>query len=137
LKAITVRQPWTWAIINAGKDIENRNWKTHFRDSVAIHAAVGITRDEYEDGCKYIKNVSSRIKIPAYEELVRGAIIGTVEIVDCVQDSDSLWFQGKYGFVLARPKLLLEPIPCKGALGFWNVPQTFESRIKKAIQPPR
>src|SRR5947209_4399579 len=133
MKAITVRQPWAWAIINAGKNIENRNWKTHFRGRVAIHAAVGMTREEYEDGYEYIKGINRRIKIPVYEDLARGAIIGTVEIIDCVQDSDSLWFEGEYGFVLARPKKLPKPIPCKGALSFWNVPQNIESRIKKAI----
>ena len=133
MKAITLRQPWAWAIINVGKDIENRNWKTHFRGRVAIHAAVGMTRAEYEKACGYIRNINRRITIPAYEDLERGAIIGTVEIVDCVQDSDSRWFMGEYGFVLARPKRLREPIPCKGALSFWNVPEDIESRIKKAI----
>jgi hypothetical protein len=130
MKAITLRQPWAWAIINAGKDIENRNWKTHFRGKVAIHAAVGMTRDEYDRACEYIRGVNRRIRIPAYEELERGAIIGTVEIVDCVQNSDSPWFMGEYGFVLERPKGLPRPIPCKGALSFWDVPQHIEARIK-------
>lgn len=25
--ALSVRQPWAWAIIHAGKDIENRSWQ--------------------------------------------------------------------------------------------------------------
>ncbi len=133
MKAITLRQPWAWAIINAGKDIENRNWKTHFRGRVAIHAGVGMTRVEYEEACGYIRSINPRIRIPAYEDLERGAIIGTVEIVDCVQDSDSPWFMGKYGFVLIRPERLPEPIPSKGALSFWDVPQNIEARINKAI----
>jgi hypothetical protein len=133
MKAITLRQPWAWAIINAGKDIENRDWKTHSRGRVAIHAAVGMTRGQYEEACEYIRGISRMIKIPAYEDLERGAIVGTVEVVACVQDSDSPWFMGKYGFVLARPRRLREPIPCKGALSFWNVPQDIEARIKKAI----
>ena len=133
MKAITLRQPWAWAIINAGKDIENRNWKTHFRGRVAIHAAAGMTRGEYDRACEYIRGANRRIRIPTYEELERGAIIGTVEIVDCVRGSDSPWFMGEYGFVLARPERLQEPIPCKGALSFWNVPQNIEARIKKAI----
>jgi hypothetical protein len=133
MKALTVRQPWAWAIINAKKDIENRNWNTHFRGMVAIHAAKGMTRNEYEQGCEFIKSIKPRIKIPAYEDLERGEIIGTVEIKDCVQDANSPWFGGEYGFVLSHPKKLPEPIPCKGALNFWNVPQYIESRIKKAI----
>jgi len=133
MKAITLRQPWAWAIINAGKDIENRDWKTHFRGRVAIHAAVGMTHSQYEEACEYIRNINRRVRIPAYEDMERGAIIGTVEIVDCVQDTDSPWFMGNYGFVLARPRRLPKPIACKGALSFWNVPQNIEARIKKAI----
>ncbi len=133
MKAITLRQPWAWAIINAGKDIENRDWKTHFRGRVAIHAAVGMTRGEYDRTCDYIRGVNREIRIPAYEDLERGAIIGTAEIIDCVQESDSPWFMGEYGFVLARPRRLPEPIPCKGMLSFWAVPQNIEARIKKAI----
>jgi len=29
MKAITIKQPWAWAIVFAGKDIENRSWRTH------------------------------------------------------------------------------------------------------------
>lgn len=131
MKALTVRQPWAWAIIYAGKDIENRNWRTHFRGRVAIHAAAGMTREEYEWGRKYLQQRNRKVKMPAYEDMVRGAIVGTVEIVDCVEDSDSRWFGGEYGFVLSRPKRLPEPIPCKGALRFWNVPKKIENQINK------
>ena len=133
MKALTLRQPWAWAIINAGKDIENRNWKTHSRGRVAIHAAAGMTRGQYEEACEYIRNINHSIRIPEYGDLERGAIIGMVEIIDCVQASDSFWFMGKYGFVLAHSKRLREPIPCKGALSFWSVPPNIEARMKKAI----
>lgn len=67
MKAITVRQPWAWAIIHAGKDIENRSWKTKTRGRVAIHAASGMTHAEYEEGCKSIRKRKPKIKIPVYE----------------------------------------------------------------------
>ena len=38
MKAITIKQPWAWAIIFAGKDIENRTWHTHDRGPLLIHA---------------------------------------------------------------------------------------------------
>jgi hypothetical protein len=132
MKAITVRQPWAWAIINAGKDIENRSWNTRIRGRVAIHAAQGMTREEYERGCKYIRKIRPKGKIPQYEDLERGEIVGTVEVIDCVRNSASPWFFGEYGFVLSHPKKLPEPIPCKGALSFWDVPKDIESLIKKA-----
>jgi len=50
----------------------------------------------------------------------RGAIVGEVDIIDCVDRSDSLWFVGKYGFILANPVLYENPIPCKGKLNFFE-----------------
>ena len=52
--ALSVRQPWAWAIIHAGKDVENRSWQAvnhglRRRGRIAIHAAKGLTRDEYDD----------------------------------------------------------------------------------------
>ena len=29
--ALSIRQPWAWLIVNGYKDIENRDWKTHYR----------------------------------------------------------------------------------------------------------
>ena len=59
-----------------------------------------------------------------------GCIVGTVDIIDCVQESDSPWFFGKYGFVLANPVALESPIPLKGALGFFDVPDNFLAGVR-------
>lgn len=121
MKALSIRQPWAWLIINGGKDIENRSWKTNFRGRVLVHAAKGMTLAEYEDASlRVAMAINPRIQIPAFEVLARGGIIGSVEIVDCVQKSDSPWFMGPYGFVLCnREPLHFQPL--KGALGFFNV----------------
>jgi hypothetical protein len=52
--------------------------------------------------------------------LHRGAIIGEVDIVDCVNRNTSPWFVGKYGFILANPVLYGNPITCKGKLSFFD-----------------
>ena len=129
MKAISIRQPWCWAILHAGKDIENRDWPTRYRGPVLIHASKGMTRDEYEDclaSCHYVSETHpfpSGLAMPAFEELQRGGIVGQAEIVGCVEDSDSPWFLGRYGFVLRNVKPL--PFrPFKGALGFFDVPDT-------------
>lgn len=119
MKAISIRQPWAWLILNAGKDIENRTWRTNFRGKVAIHASKGMARDEYLIARAFAYNTGLRIALPEPEDLVRGAIVGTVEIVDCVSDSDSPWFTGPHGFVLRNP-IKLPHWACKGALGFFD-----------------
>lgn len=118
--AISIRQPWAWLILKAGKDVENRTWPTRFRGRVLIHAGKGMTREEYGDAAMIACGVSDGgIHLPSREALERGGIIGEVEIVDCVAQSDSLWFAGPFGFVLKNPKPL--PFqPCRGALGFFR-----------------
>jgi hypothetical protein len=51
-----------------------------------------------------------------------GCIVGSVEIVGCVESHPSAFFVGKYGFVLRNPVPLECPVPFKGALGLFNVP---------------
>lgn len=123
-KALSIRQPWAWAITFAGKDIENRDWPTKFRGPVCIHAAKGCTRREYFDALEFIRSARKpefKMSPPGRSILMRasGGIIGTAEIVDCVEASDSPWFMGRYGFVLqnVRP---ISFIPVKGALSFFN-----------------
>ena len=125
MKALSIRQPWAWLIMNAGKDIENRVWQTPVRGRILVHAAKGMTRDEFEDADDFAANIThnyDRIgKYPVFEDLERGGIVGSVEIVDCVRASDSPWFVGTFGFVLRDPRPL--PFrPLKGALGFFEVP---------------
>lgn len=125
MKALAIRQPWAWAILHAGKDIENRDWATKFRGRVLIHASAGMTRCEYDDAMdsiKYAVNPDSALtQFPRFEDLQRGGIVGQVDIVDCIRDSDSNWFFGEYGFVLRNAQPL--PFrPFKGALGFFDVP---------------
>lgn len=124
-KAISIRQPWAWAIINAGKDIENRSWPTRFRGSVCIHAAKGMTREEYRSCLGFAhslyctKPFPRGLTMPEFGDLQRGGIIGVATIVDCVSESDSPWFFGNYGFVLADVHPV-DFIPVKGALGFFD-----------------
>lgn len=126
--ALSIRQPWAWLILNAGKDIENREWSTRFRGRVLIHAGKGMTRDEYEgaldtmDCVEHFNGKPIGVTLPPFEALERGGIVGSVEIVDCVDERAALspWFFGRYGFVLRDPQPL--PFrPYKGSLGFFKV----------------
>ena len=122
MKAISIRQPWAWLILNAGKDYENRDWPTKFRGRVLIHASKGMTRAEYDGASLYVREVVHPcITIPPFEALERGGIVGEVTITDCVTDSCSPWFNGWYGFALANPKPLTFQ-PCRGMLKFFEVP---------------
>jgi hypothetical protein len=121
MKALSIRQPWAWLIVNGGKDIENRDWYTGFRGRFLIHASKGMTRDEYASAVDDALGIDDRIDIPAFDALERGGIIGSANLVSVVSNSPSLWFCGRYGFEL-RDVLPCEFRPYKGALGFFEVP---------------
>lgn len=54
LLALSIRQPWLWAILKAGKRIENRKWKTSYRGPLLLHAAKGCTGREVEDFIEFV-----------------------------------------------------------------------------------
>jgi hypothetical protein len=122
IPALTVRQPWASLIIRGGKDIENRDWPTRVRGPVAIHSSAKLYREDMDDACSFLSGFMPRFSRRIFERdnFPTGVILGTVEIVDCVRQSDSPWFMGEYGFLLRNPKPLADPIPAKGSLGFWT-----------------
>lgn len=118
--ALSIRQPWAWLIIHAGKDIENRTWRTSFRGKCLIHAGKGCTKEEWEDAFEFAQDIRPGLMMPTIPMLERGGIVGEVEIIGCMIKHPSRWFCGPYGFLLANAKPL--PFsPCRGALGFFEV----------------
>lgn len=149
MKALSIKPPWAYLIIwgypltetvenpNGStsvrlsgkallKNIENRSWPLPkgFEVPQRIYIHVG----KREDNGAWLRLVnkgfamftSLLLSSPA---LPRGAIIGEVDIIGCVTESESPWFAGPYGFQLANPKAYEKPIPYKGKLGFFEVAQ--------------
>jgi hypothetical protein len=114
--AISVRQPWAWALFR-GKDVENRLWKTNYSGDLLIHASMKFDGD----GLKWIKKHFPNL-IPEFTEFRHGVIVGKVTMTDCVVAHSSPWFAGPYGHVYTNPIEFSKPIPFKGALKFFDVP---------------
>lgn len=122
IRALSVRQPWAHAIVHLGKDIENRGRRTSHRGLTLIHASAGMTRAEYEAAQSFMhaRGVLGGY-LPDIETIDRGGIVGVCEITDCVGSSDSPWWMGPHGLVIANAR----PIPfvaCKGTMMplFWQ-----------------
>lgn len=130
MKAITIKQPWANLIVSGLKDIENRTWKTNFRGRVLIHAAMAPVKEGWDALNKTQLKEVFKHKNELYgdkDELPNGAIIGSVEIVDCVQNHPSVWAEkGVWNWVLANPILFPEPIPAKGKLSIWEYDRILE-----------
>jgi hypothetical protein len=137
MKALSGRQPWWWAILHAGKRIENRVWNTKYRGPILLHAAKGCTRDEFNGAVEWMKDagvIDSVWTVPTLQRMQRGGIVGRARIVDVIPPAsgdlgpcpcakhlevDGRWhMHDQYGFVLAD----VEPLPFfagRGALGLF------------------
>ena len=120
MKALSIRQPWAWLIVNGYKNIENRTWFTKYRGPVLIHAAKTPEPISFFEVISYYDLDLE----PADVFLQFGGIVGQAEIVDCVSSHESKWFHGPRGFVLenARP-LPFEPY--RGQLGLFEAQYAF------------
>lgn len=120
--ALSVRQPWAWAIIHGGKVIENRSMGSirtgrMVPGPICIHAATGMKEAEYRYA--HWRLARHGADCPRPDELVRGAIIGTVDVTEIITESDSEWFGGDAGLVLANPRAI-DPLPASGKLGYFR-----------------
>lgn len=147
-RALTVYQPYAQLSVLGLKKNETRGWSTNIRGRIAIHAAKRHPDYIYD-------TLPEKTLITIYEALDDfcfgpldtalpiGAVVGTVEIVDClkiVQASDVYEYavlengavingaeylfgdyrEGRYAWPLKNPIIFDEPIPAKGSQGFWN-----------------
>lgn len=143
MKALTVQQPWAWAIMHGGKLIENRTQNWNYRGPLAIHAGLRFSRlggDDLRIHDAWHEHGDFRHTPDDSSAFTLGAIIGTVDLVDVHPDAahrrhpDTVccppWGDtGVAGgcdrrrithLVLENPQPLAEPIPAKGALGLWT-----------------
>lgn len=135
MKALSIRQPWAWAILHAGKDVENRDWPGRYPglrearsmvgQSVLIHASAGMTKFEYEDFIDTAHAISrthpfpSGTILPPMRGLRKGGIVGRATLAEVVTEHSSPWFFGRIGLVF-RDVEALPFVPCKGSLGFFR-----------------
>lgn len=117
MKALCIKQPWAWLIVHGFKDVENRTWPTRFRGRFLVIASSRATKSNVQ---RIRERVRKEFHIEIPEELEYGGIVGEAELVDCVKDCPSAWFEGPFGFVLKNGKTL--PFkPRKGQLNFFDV----------------
>ena len=127
-KALSIRQPWAWAILHGGKDIENRPRRFNYRGPICIHASKAVPPVAYILAWCEVTKITGRDNMPPLltDDFPRGGIIGTAEIVDCVTSSESPWFFGPYGLALKNVKPV-DFIPVRGALGLFNWRKNLET----------
>ena len=121
MKALTIKQPWAELIMAGLKDVENRSRRTSFRGRFAVHA--GLRRADFED--LDLDVMPKKLRKPIEEAWERhanpGRVLGTVELIDCIQTSASPWAIDDYWhWILADPRPYVRPVAAKGQLGLWE-----------------
>lgn len=134
MKAITIWQPWASLIVMNKKHNETRSWATKYKGEILIHAA----KKPYTQVEKLISNDSRRAieETLNIKQLEYGAILGYVNLVDCVLITDEYsefiknitpneylfgdWTPGRYAWVFTDPIMFKRPITAKGQQGLWN-----------------
>jgi hypothetical protein len=115
LRALSLKQPWAWLVVNGYKDIENRDWRTHHRGALLIHAS--MSKQDFSTAT--LERISRRHGVVVPSELDIGGIVGVVDVADCVTRHRSKWFAGEYGWILENPRRL--PFrECKGFVKFFR-----------------
>ena len=136
MKSLTIKQPWCNAIAYGTKRVENRSWpvpRGMVGETIALHA--GKTPD-----------VAARPPEgeawPMDHPMPLGTVIATARIADChpvykicnpsgipssVCTPWSIWGQAHWVLEDVRP--LATPVPCKGALGLWTLPDDTEASV--------
>jgi len=119
MKAITVKQPWAWAIAHGGKPVENRG--NNLRcvkpgEVFAIHAGKG-----WDSGAgQQIANITDEEFAYTDEKKATG-IIALARFGGNVVEHDSPYFTGPVGWVLHRRTPLAKPLPINGKQGPWEL----------------
>lgn len=119
MKALSIRAPWAWCILNAGKIIENRSQKTNYRGQLLIHVSKTWSSEDLKEAQK-----RTDLLIPARGQLNLGACIGIIDLVDCYYSPE---IYGQWGFADCYHLVIKNPHPIcrfyhKGQLGFFDVP---------------
>jgi hypothetical protein len=127
MKARSIHQPWANAILHQGKNVENRRWQTSHRGPLLIHASK--SRASY-DRQRPADWAMAGLILPSWEDLTKGAILGVVDVIDCVQKErdyflpghgPNIWVEGPWLWVLANPRAFENPVPFRGLQMLFDV----------------
>lgn len=147
MKAISLLQPWATLIMLGYKHFETRSWATKHRGPLAIAASAGKQgREACAPGTDLAIMLANHNL--TFDDLPRGAIVGVCQ-VDSMHKVDETWdlvlgdvelecgdySAGRYAWALSHVQPFATPVPCKGALSLWQVPEAVEAQFPLSSTP--
>ena len=140
LLALSVQEPWSTAILDLGKDVENRDWHrspgllAQARRLVGRRLMLHAGKTFDDSGVPFIRTLTGRRILKT--DCTLGAVLGVVTLQGVTTDGLPT---GRWGFRdavhlhLADPIRLTDPIPCRGALGFFCPDDTVQERVRRQL----
>src|SRR4051812_38489229 len=161
MRALTLTQPWASLVVSGQKRIENRPWNpptAMIGQRFAIHASRAIDLDTtYEI---FISKIYGPVvsPYPTPRDFPLSAVVGVATLdkvfsgswdAEAIERHAALfsfstgeflgpqqvrWFFGPVGFALRDARAIATPVPCKGALGFWTLPEDVERAVAAQLE---
>lgn len=129
---LTLWQPWATLYAFGLKQNETRPKKTSYRGTILVHAAKRFTKlQKQQCNKKHFKEALQSIGINKPEELPTGAILGAVDLLECVPvhnvwqsltDSELAfgdYKEGRFAWLGQNHRVLKNPIPYKNGQGYY------------------
>lgn len=143
----------------AFKQIETRSWNTKYRGELLIHASKKVLKNkpftyEMNEHLEAIGIIEEWSNLPYGAIIGKVSLVDVYQFradlpesyaptktVDGIIEIDKIWeftsqelafgdySPNRYGWLLSDPILFKEPIPCKGQLSIWNLPNELESIV--------
>lgn len=151
MKALTLTQPWAFAVQVGAKRFETRSWDTKHRGPLAIHAAKGFAgiggKQGFLEVCAsepFRTLLAMHGLTPA--DLPLGAIGATCDLAQTATTSAVLdylrspgrlmgdeiklgdYSDGRFAYEIVNVREV-GPYVCTGALGLWSVPTEIEALL--------
>jgi hypothetical protein len=161
-RAISLHAPFAWALMFAGKDVENRSKgfpRQHTGEAVMgrvwVHASLWPTStkawwpdlplgalDKWRaevaavHGIDRVSLRGSHNQVTDAMFAMRGHIVGSIEVTGYRTPDDppdSHWYvPGSLAIMVRDPRPLAKPVPAKGALGWWSPPPDVMALLEAA-----
>lgn len=146
--AVSVRQPWAWAIARGHKPVDNHDWDTRFRGALAIHASLRVDLDSSEspairaahwdpdDPAAAIGGIVAVVRLSGVcTAAMPGSALGTGEACAC-----GTWANpGRYHWQLCDPRPLSQPVFAVSETddqGLWELPPPVAAEVARLLAVP-
>lgn len=167
LPALTIHQPWAWAIAGGWKPVENRDWPAPDRllgRYLAIHAGRQYDADAARDLVRHRELLGLPAGVPDGKSIVLGAIVAVAKVAGVVlaepfdheepllvvkeirgavtperaaELARSPWARGPFLWVLEDVTAIDPPVPCRGLQKLWTVPAAEADTVRERYRAAR